>query len=147
MPENKLIHVGLFVVRLIVGTIFFYYGSQHLLGLFGGQGFNATLQWMEKEHHIPTAFAALAIFAEFFGGLGVLFGALTRLAAFGIVCVMGVAAYVMFPQLNLSEPGTVQNFGFPVALFGMNFLLMTSGAGMASLDWKLSRRNKKTEAK
>ncbi|MBX3119971.1 MAG: DoxX family protein [Fimbriimonadaceae bacterium] len=146
MPENKLSHYGLFVMRVILGAVFFYYGSRHLLMLFGGQGFNSTLDWMERRYHIPPAFAALAIFAEFFGGLGVLVGLLTRLAAFGIAATMAVATYVNFAQLDLYDETTVQQFGLPLVLFGMSVLLITTGGGKISLDWKLSHRKKKGEA-
>ena len=43
--------------------------------------------------HIPAVFAALAIFAEFFGTLGVTAGFLTRIAALGILVVMLVAVW------------------------------------------------------
>jgi putative oxidoreductase len=52
--------------------------------------------------HIPALFAFLALAAEFFGGLGLIFGFLTRIAAFGIFSNMIVAvAMVHHSQLRL----------------------------------------------
>jgi putative oxidoreductase len=39
--------------------------------------------------HIPAPLGFLAIAAEFFGGLGLILGFLTRIAAFGIAVNMG----------------------------------------------------------
>lgn len=48
--------------------------------------------------HIPAPLAFLAIAAEFFGGLGLILGFLTRIAAFGIAVNMAVAiATVHYP--------------------------------------------------
>ena len=44
-----------------------------------------------QQMHIPAPFAFLAICAEFFGGLGLIVGLLSRIAAFGIMCNMLVA--------------------------------------------------------
>ena len=51
--------------------------------------------------HIPAPFAVLAIAAEFLGGLGLIFGLLTRVAAFGIFCNMLVAVAMVHHQFGL----------------------------------------------
>jgi len=70
------------ILRLVLGVIFFAHGAQKLLGWFGGydsphDGFFTGVL------HIPAVFAFLAIAAEFFGGLGLIFGLFTRVASFG----------------------------------------------------------------
>src|SRR5277367_844878 len=82
------------VARLVLGVIFFAHGAQKMLGWFGGYGFTATMGLFTGMLHIPAVFAFLAIAAEFFGGLGLIFGLLTRVAAFGIFCNM-IAAVAM----------------------------------------------------
>src|SRR5580765_8476241 len=62
-----------------------------VLGLFGGYGFTGTMGFFTGVLHIPAVFAFLAIAAEFFGGLGLIFGLLTRVAALGVLCNMIVA--------------------------------------------------------
>src|SRR5712672_4423304 len=79
------------ILRLVLGVVFFAHGAQKLLGWFGGFGFANTLNMFTGMLHIPAPLAFLAIAAEFFGGLGLIFGFLTRIAAFGISVNMLVA--------------------------------------------------------
>src|SRR3989442_4138572 len=79
------------IVRLVLGVVFFAHGAQKMLGWFGGYGFTGTMGFFTDVMHIPAPFAFLAIAAEFFGGLGLLFGLLTRVASFGILANMVVA--------------------------------------------------------
>jgi putative oxidoreductase len=72
------------ILRLVLGVIFFAHGAQKMLGWFGGYGFSGTMSVFTGMLHIPTLFAFLAIAAEFFGSLGLIFGFLTRIAALGI---------------------------------------------------------------
>jgi putative oxidoreductase len=82
---------ALTILRLMLGIVFFAHGSQKMLGWFGGFGFKGTMGFFTQQAHIPAPFAVLAICAEFFGGLGLIVGLLTRVAAFGITCNMVVA--------------------------------------------------------
>lgn len=79
------------VLRLVLGLVFFAHGAQKLLGWFGGFGFFGTISFFTGTMHIPAPLAFLAIAAEFFGGLGLMLGFLTRIAAFGIGVTMLVA--------------------------------------------------------
>ena len=79
------------ILRLVLGVIFCAHGAQKMLGWFGGYGFTGTMGFFTGALHIPALFAFLAIAAEFFGGLGLIFGFLTRMAAFGIFSNMLVA--------------------------------------------------------
>ena len=79
------------ILRVVLGVVFFAHGAQKMLGWFGGYGFTGTMGFLEKGLHVPPVFAFLAIAAEFFGGLGLLLGLLTRVAAFGIAVNMLVA--------------------------------------------------------
>src|SRR5579864_5806041 len=79
------------VLRLVTGIVFFAHGAQKMLGWFGGYGFTGTMGFFTGMLHIPAIFAFLAIAAEFFGGIGLIFGLFTRVAAFGIFCNMIVA--------------------------------------------------------
>ena len=79
------------LLRLVLGVVFFAHGAQKMLGWFGGPGFSGTMGAFTGYMHIPAPFAFLAIAAEFFGGLGLILGLLTRIAAFGIAVNMVVA--------------------------------------------------------
>lgn len=81
--------VGL-VLRITLAVVMFAHGAQKVLGWFGGHGFSRTMKYF-TDSGIPKGFGVLAIAAEFFGSLGLAVGFLTRIAAFGVACVMLVA--------------------------------------------------------
>jgi putative oxidoreductase len=143
---NKLLHTNddrvLTVVRLVLGVVFFAHGAQKMLGWFGGYGFNATMSFFEHAG-IPAAFAFLAICAEFLGGLGLLLGLLSRVAAFGITCNMLVAIATVHHRfglfMNWSGAQKGEGFEYHVLVLAITFLIMVRGAGAFSLDRLLSR--------
>lgn len=135
---------GLVFLRLGLATIFIAHGGQKLFGLFGGAGLAATLQGFQDNLGIPAPLTFLAIIAEFFGGLGILAGFLTRLAALGISCVMIVAMVkVHGPNgffLDWYCSGGGHGIEFNLALLAMALTLLFSGPGQASVDRYLSER-------
>src|SRR5208337_1713789 len=81
-------------LRLVLGIVIFAHGAQKMLGWFGGYGFSGTMGFFTKTMGIPAPLAFLAIVAEFFGGLGLILGLLSRIAASGI-CVNMLVAIAM----------------------------------------------------
>src|SRR6266852_6353376 len=79
------------VLRLAAGIMILPHGLQKTFGLFGGPGFSKMMAGFTQGAHIPAVFAFLAIMAEFLGGLGLILGFLTRIAALGVLCNMVVA--------------------------------------------------------
>jgi len=132
------------VLRLVLGLVFFAHGAQKMLGWFGGYGFSGTMGFFTGMLHIPAPFAFLAIAAEFFGGLGLIFGLLTRVAAFGIFCNMIVAVAMVHHQFGLfmNWAGTQKGEGYEFHLLALAALvfLMIRGAGAASVDRMLYSR-------
>lgn len=135
--------VSLTVLRAVLGVIFFAHGAQKMLGWYGGYGFDATMGAFTTQLGIPAVFAFLAIAAEFFGGLGLIFGLLTRVAAFGIASVMAVAVYMAHLQFGLfmNWTGTQKGEGYEYHLLAiaMTIVLMMRGAGAFSVDRWLTR--------
>src|SRR5207245_11574396 len=87
-------------------------------------------------------FAFLAIAAEFFGGLGLMLGLLTRIAAFGIGVTMLVAIVTVNSAVGffMNWFGTQRGEGYEYALLvlAMTTFLMIRGAGAFSVDRALS---------
>src|ERR1700739_968043 len=83
------------ILRLVVGIVFFAHGAQKVLGWFGGYGFSGTMGAFTTRMGIPAPLAFLAIMAEFLGGLGLIVGFLSRIAAFGIFMNMLVAVLLV----------------------------------------------------
>jgi len=130
------------VLRLVLGVIFFAHGAQKMLGWFGGYGFTGTMGFFTGLLHIPAPFAFLAIAAEFFGSLGLIFGALTRVAAFGIFCNMLVAIAMVHHRfgffMNWTGAQKGEGYEFHLLVLATTALLMIRGAGAASVDRLLS---------
>jgi len=126
------------VLRLVLGVVFFAHGAQKLLGWFGGPGFSGTMGFFTGYLHIPAPFAFLAIAAEFFGGLGLILGLLTRIAAFGIAVNMVVAiATVHSPYgffMNWTGTQKGEGFEYHLLVLATTALLMIKGAGAFSVD-------------
>ena len=132
------------ILRLVLGVIFFAHGAQKTLGWFGGYGFAGTMGFFTGAMHIPTVFAFLAIAAEFFGGLGLIFGLLTRVAAFGICCNMVVAVALVHGQfgffMNWTGAQKGEGYEYHLLVLATTAFLMIRGAGAASVDRLLSSR-------
>jgi putative oxidoreductase len=130
--------LGPLVIRWALGAIFFAHGAQKMLGWWGGAGFSGTLEAFTKQG-MPLPMAILVIAAEFFGSLGVFFGCLTRLAAFGIAAVMTGAIFLVHLQhgffMNwLNVPGKGQGIETCLGYLAMAVSLMLTGAGPLSID-------------
>jgi putative oxidoreductase len=134
--------VGL-ILRITLAAVIFPHGAQKVLGWFGGHGFKGTMKFFTGSG-IPAPFALLAIAAEFLGPLGLAVGCLTRVAAFGIACVMLVAiATVHWPNgffMNWDGNQKGEGFEYHLLALGIAIILMVVGAGDWSLDLILSRR-------
>jgi putative oxidoreductase len=130
------------ILRLVLGVIFFAHGAQKLLGWFGGYGFTGTMGFFTGAMHIPALFAFLAIAAEFFGGLGLIFGFLTRIAAFGIFSNMLVAIALIHHHfgffMNWTGAQKGEGYEFHLLVLATTVFLMIRGAGAASIDRMLS---------
>src|SRR5580765_3648713 len=126
------------IVRLVLGVIFFAHGAQKMLGWFGGFGFSGTMGFFTQTMHIPAPLAFLAIAAEFFGGLGLIVGFLTRIAAFGIAVNMAVAIAMVHRTFGLfmNWSGTQKGEGFEFHLLALAIagFLIIRGAGAFSVD-------------
>ena len=130
------------LVRLVLGVVFFAHGAQKMLGWFGGYGFHGTMNAFTQAAHIPAPFAFLAICAEFFGGLGLIVGLLSRIAAFGIMCnmVVAVATVHRFNGFFMNWTGQQKGEGFEYHLLAiaMCLVILIRGAGALSIDRALS---------
>ena len=134
---------ALTILRLLFGIVFFAHGAQKALGWFGGYGFTGTMGFFTQKLNVPAPFAVLALAAEFLGGMGLLVGLLSRIAAFGIACNMVVAVamvhihYGFFANWYGAQKG--EGFEFHILAVAIALFLMIKGSGPLSLDRALSK--------
>jgi putative oxidoreductase len=93
---DRLSPLGYPLVRITAGLLLMPHGAQKLFGWFGGYGLDATGQFFATSLGMEPGFlfALLAGLVEFFGGLALVLGLLTRPAALAIATLMGVALTV-----------------------------------------------------
>jgi len=126
------------ILRLVLGFVMFAHGSQKVLGWFGGTTLPVTLNMFTEKMHMPLPLAIAVIAAEFLGGLGLIVGLLTRIAAFGILCDMvGAIALVHWKFglfMNWFGKQAGEGFEYHLLVIAMCIALVILGAGAVSLD-------------
>lgn len=127
------------LLRVPVGLILAAHGAQKLFGWFGGYGLEGTGQWLASIGLEPGyLMALLAGGAEFFGGLLLVLGLLTRPAALVTVFTMLVAIF----SVHIGNGLFMANNGYEYALtlFVVSLVLAVQGAGRLALDNVLLER-------
>jgi putative oxidoreductase len=125
------------IVRLVLGLTFFMHGAQKMLGWFGGYGFHGTMGFF-TQLGIPAPLAFLAICAEFFGGLGLLVGLLSRIAALGIIVNMLVAIATVHHVngffMNWTGLQKGEGFEYHLLAIALAIVVLVRGSGAISID-------------
>lgn len=130
------------IARLSLGLVIFPHGAQKALGWFGGGGYRAAMEGFANMG-IPAPLAFLAIVAEFAGALGLFLGCLTRVAAFGVLCNMVVAAVLVSAPhgffMNWYGRQKGEGYEFHILAAGLALVAIIRGGGALSLDRLISR--------
>jgi putative oxidoreductase len=132
------------LARIVLSLIFLGHGTQKMFGWFGGLGFDRTLDVFQQTMGIPAPLTVMAMTAEVFGGLGLLVGLLTRVAAAGVLVVMIVAPlanglYVRF-FMNWQGRNPGEGFEYHLLAIALILVVLVHGAGALSLDRVLATR-------
>ncbi len=135
MNMNRAVQVTYFLLRVVTGLLFFQAGGLILFGWFGGMP-------GQPAGYTPPLMSQIGIGGalEFFGGIAIMLGLLTRPVAFILSGEMAVA-YWQFHAPNGLWP--IQNQGVPAVLLCFIFLYMAArGGGDWSLDTLLRRKRR-----
>lgn len=132
--------VTITALRVATGLILVVHGTMKVLDLSGTlRGFS------ELGIPYPQYAVYLAIAGELFGGLGLMVGLLTRVAALGTLATMAVAiGYVHLGHGLLAKNG---GWEYPLVLALVSLFFVTHGAGPASLDAFFSRRRSESPSR
>lgn len=120
------------LLRVVVGVVMTAHGSQKLLDL---AAFRAQVSQLGIP--FPEIAAPLAMAGEFLGGLGLIVGLLTPIAALGVLATMIVAIL----SVHIGNGLFAQNGGFeyPLTLASAALCFLVNGAGPFSFDAVLAR--------
>jgi putative oxidoreductase len=122
--DRSAVDWALLVARIVVGAIFVAHGAQKLFGAFGGPGLSAVVQMLGPLGYLVTI-------GEFFGGLGLIFGFLSRFSAASIILIMLGAIGMVHSQFGffMNWTGKQAGEGFEYHLLAIGTLLPILIAG------------------
>lgn len=118
--DRLAVDLGLLAVRIAAGLVFAAHGAQKMFGWFGGPGLKATVEMMGPIGY-PVAIG------EFFGGVGLIVGLLTRFSSASLIVIMiGAIAQVHGKNGFFQSNG---GFEYNLALIGLLAPVMLAGPG------------------
>lgn len=122
--------LGLLLVRLIFGSALMIHGFEKIQHPFG---------WMGLKAPVPGFLQALAALSEFGGGLALVVGLLTPLAALGIFCTMLFAILMVHMKVGdpFVDPHGGKSFESAAGYLAVALLMMFIGPGALSVDAQL----------
>ena len=120
---------ALLAVRVVVGIIFMMHGAQKVFGAFGGPGLEKMMGPEGPGGGGVIGF--LVAIGEFFGGLGLLVGFLSRFSAAGLILIMLGAIALVHGQNGffMSDRG----YEYNLALIGLALPILIAGPGPLSV--------------
>jgi putative oxidoreductase len=127
---------SLLVLRVIGGTIMAAHGAQKMFGAWGGQGLAATVA------NMGPVLGYLVPIGEFFGGLGLIFGFLTRFSAASNIVIMIGAIAMVHGQNGFFAAN--KGFEYNLAIIGLLLPVLLCGPGRLSVAHCLMPRSERT---
>lgn len=122
------------IVRIITGAVFFAHGYQKLF-VFGPAGVAQAFAGMHVP--FPDATSLLIAAIELLGGIALILGIGTRIAATLLACDMLGAIILVHSRNGFFLP---TGFEFALTLLGASIALAIAGSGAASVDAALDRQ-------
>ncbi|MGC1618803.1 MAG: DoxX family protein [Candidatus Acidiferrum sp.] len=125
---NALQPLGLLLLRAAFGIIFMAHGYPMLAHRTGAT------QTLFVQHGLPGYFVFISGVLEVFGGGLLLLGLFTRGAALLLAIEMALLMWKVSPPHSYLA---VHEYAYPMALAAGCFALVTTGAGLVSIDYPL----------
>jgi putative oxidoreductase len=132
--SDSRLDAGLALLRIIAGSVFLAHGAQKLF-VFGLAGVTGAFTQMGAP--LPAITGPLVACLEFFGGIALIIGLLTRLVGLGLSMDMLGAIFIVHLAGGFFVPKGVE---FVLMLFAAGATLALTGGGAYSVDAALARR-------
>ena len=121
--DRSSVDLALLLIRLVAGGIMTVHGAQKLLPVFGGPKLDGMVQMLG-----PVGY--LVAIGEFFGGLGILLGILSRFSAAANIVIMTGAILQVHGKNGFFAP---TGFEYNLALIGLFLAVLIAGPGRYTL--------------
>ena len=133
---------ALIAARIALAWIFVYHGSRRLFGWFDGPGIHQSAQYFANTAHLHpgTLFAVMGGTIEFFGGIALALGLLSRLAGAAIFADMMMAIVTVTWANGINATGTKSGYELNIALGVLALVVAFFGAGRFGIDALIARR-------
>ena len=123
---------ALLVLRVVLGVIFLIHGGQKAFGWFGGPGMPGAVGMM-GHMGVPPFLAYVAVYTELIGGILLVVGLLSRIAAIGIAIDMVVAIALVHGKNGFFNTPPNLGFEYNLALIAMCVAVLIGGPGALGL--------------
>lgn len=136
---RRLAPLGYPLIRITAGLLLMPHGAQKLFGWFGGYGLAGTGQYFADTLGMEPGylFALVAGLIEFFGGLALVLGLLTRPAALAVAAFLAVALTFHIPNGFFWTAGGIE---YPLMWALVALAIFFRGGDRFSLDARLGLR-------
>jgi putative oxidoreductase len=131
-------NIGFSIARLTLGIVIFPHGAQKLLGLFGGNGYTATIEFFTTQMGLPSIVAFSIIMIEFFGSISLILGFLSRFWALSLAGMFVGIIYTTQLEhgffMNWFGNQAGEGFEYSLLIIGLALSILVNGSGKWSID-------------
>ena len=135
VDDRPAVDWGLLALRVMLGLTFMLHGSQKMFGAFGGPGLARMMGG--PPHGMGPVLGLLVSVGEFFGGLGILVGFLSRFSAASLIVIMLGAIFMVHAKngffMNWGGKQLGEGFEYHLLVIGMALAILIAGPGAKTL--------------